>query len=242
MALVVPPPTTIPNALNPTTAAVQRDAEKREITPAINPDSASASADNATADKDKVDYKSVRDKTAKKKNKKKAGTKNQSDNTVTDNYNSVNDVSAILDEISEQPNAAFSFAVDASPEAIIAQVLALKQRLLEKTTLTDADRWQLSEVNRVTRKALADLARLKQLDEVKAVAAEQPLANAVLKGDTVTGVSRPVALDDLFACSFSDDAELAKVSAKSKLAGAVIGQFYEDNIEPQITPKIDRQE
>lgn len=242
MALVVPPPATIPNALNPTTAAVQRDAEKREITPAINPDSASASADNATADKDKIDYKSARDKTAKKKNKKKAETKNKSPNTETDNENSLGDATAISDDASEQPDVEFRFAVDATPEAIIAQVLALKQRLLEKTTLTDDDRRQLSEINLVTRNALADLARLKRLDEVKAVAAEQPLANTVLKGDAVTGVSRPVALDDLFACSFTEDTELAKVSAKSKLAGAVVGQFYEDNIEPQISPKIDHQE
>jgi hypothetical protein len=241
MALVVPPPAAIPNALNPTTAAVQRDAEKREITPAINPDSASASADNATADKDKVDYKSAKDKTAKK-DKKKTTTKNKSNNTAKDSENSIDDVTAISDGVNEQANVEFSFAVGATPEAIIAQVLALKQRLLEKTTLTDADRWQLSEINRVTRKALTDLVRLKRLDEVKAVAAELPLVNTVLKGDVVTGVSLPVALDDLFAFSFAEDSELGKVSAKSKLAGAVVGQFYEDNIEPQIPPKIDHQE
>ncbi|MFT5879182.1 MAG: hypothetical protein ACI86X_000272 [Moritella sp.] len=242
MALVVPPPASIPNALNPTTAAVQRDAEKREITPAINPDSASASADNATADKDKIDYKSARDKTAKKKDKKKAEPKNKSNNTAKDSENLIDDVTVISDEVNEQADVEFSFAVGATPEAIIAQVLALKQHLLEKTSLTDADRWQLSEINRVTRKALTDLARLKRLDEVKAVAAELPLVNTVLKGDVVIGVSLPVALDDLFAFSFADDSELAKVSAKSKLAGAVVGQFYEDNIEPQIPPKIDHQE
>jgi hypothetical protein len=68
------------------------------------------------------------------------------------------------------------------------------------------------------------------------------ISTGVLKAEDVH--SNVVALDDLFAYSFDDEADTvtATVSAKSKLAGAVVGYFYGENIAPQLPAQIDHKE
>jgi len=242
MALVIPPPTGIPNALNPTTAAVERDAEKREITPAVTPDSASASTSDSTAEKDLLNYNPKKnDPDRKKKNHQAPANLTASDD----------DADAVVLEYAasdvDTTDAGFSpFTLPINmadpPETIIAEALLLRQSILAKKKLSIDDRRQLAEINHTIKMALADLLRLKELDEVKALATQLPSAAGVLKG--APAHSHVVSLDDLFACSFDDDLTMATdpVSAKSKLAGAVVGYFYGENIEPQPPSQIDHQE
>jgi len=240
MALVIPPPTGIPNALNPTTAAVERDAEKREITPAITPDGASASTSDSTTDKDLINHNPKKnDPDSKKKQARDPSVLMVDDDEVI-----------VLDYVSHEgetrvddfSSIVLSINMTNPPETIIAEVLLLRQAILAKPTLKVGDRQQLAEINHIIKTALADLLRLKQLDEVKALAAQQPGETGVLKGENVH--SQVVALDDLFASSFDDDMDVTteSVSAKSKLAGAVVGYFYGENIEPQPPSQIDQQE
>ncbi|QUM78987.1 hypothetical protein HWV01_00915 [Moritella sp. 5] len=240
MALVIPPPTGIPNALNPTTAAVERDAEKREITPAITPDGASASTSDSTTDKDLINYNSKKnDPDSKKKQARDPSVLMLDDDEVL-----------VLDHVSHEgetrvddfSSIVLSIDMTNPPETIIAEVLLLRQAILAKPTLKVGDRQQLAEINHIIKTALADLLRLKELDEVKVLAAQLPGETGVLKGENVH--SHVVALDDLFASSFDDDMDVTteSVSAKSKLAGAVVGYFYGENIEPQPPSQIDQQE
>jgi len=240
MVLVIPPPTGIPNALNPTTAAVERDAEKREITPAITPDGASASTNDSTTDKDLINYNPKKNDPDSKK--KQAG--DPSALTLDD------DEVIVLGHVSQEgetrvddfSSIVLSIDMTNPPETIIAEVLLLRQAILAKPTLKVGDRQQLAEINHIIKTALADLLRLKELDEVKVLAAQLPGETGVLKGENVH--SHVVALDDLFASSFDDDMDVTteSVSAKSKLAGAVVGYFYGENIEPQPPSQIDQQE
>lgn len=236
MALVIPPPTGMPNALNPTTAAVERDAEKREITPAITPDNASASTADSTAEKDLVNYKSKKgDPERKKKQSSDPSAQVSTDDDVIEYVPSEN--RTILDE---QGSVTLSIDMTAPPETIITEVLLLRQAILAKPALDISDRQQLAEINYIIKTALADLLRLKQLDEVKVLASQLPQSSGVLKGEAKH--SNVVALDDLFSYSFDDDLSVNPVSAKSKLAGAVVGYFYGENIEPQPPSQIDHQE
>jgi len=240
MVLVIPPPTGIPNALNPTTAAVERDAEKREITPAITPDGASASTNDSTTEKDLINYNPKKNDPDSKK--KQAG--DPSALTLDD------DEVIVLDHVSQEggtrvddfSSIVLSTDMTNPPETIIAEVLLLRQAILAKPALKVGDRQQLAEINHIIKTALADLLRLKELDEVKVLAAQLPGETGVLKGENVH--SHVVALDDLFASSFDDDMDVTteSVSAKSKLAGAVVGYFYGENIEPQPPSQIDQQE
>jgi len=241
MVLVIPPPTGIPNALNPTTAAVERDAEKREITPAITPDSASASTGGSTEEKDLLSYNPKKNDPKHKKNPAQDPSllsSNDDDTAVTSEY-VVSDVEAINNGFE-----AVTLPIDMAdpPETIIAEVLLLRQVILAKPVLDVEERRQLAEINHIIKNALADLLRLKQLDEIKELAAQLPDVTGVLKGDVVH--ANVVALDDLFAASVNDDVDVAKgsVSAKSRLAGAVVGYFYGENIEPQPPSQIDHQE
>ncbi|WP_017221658.1 hypothetical protein [Moritella dasanensis] len=241
MALVIPPPTGIPNALNPTTAAVERDAEKREITPAITPDSASASTGDSTEEKDLLNYNP-------KKNdpdRKHKSARDPALDTSADNDPGI-DIEHAVDE-NETINDGFervTLPIDMTdpPEIMIADALLLRQAILAKSTLNIDDRRKLAEINHIIKTALADLFRLKQLDEVKVLASQLPGAKGVLKGQS--SHSSVVSLDDLFAYSFDDqvDSTSASVSAKSKLAGAVVGYFYGENIEPQPPSQIDHKE
>ncbi|PKH05164.1 hypothetical protein [Moritella sp. Urea-trap-13] len=241
MALVIPPPTGIPNALNPTTAAVERDAEKREITPAITPDNASAATSDSTADKDLINYNPKKqDPHQKKKPSHEPSSSIDADDGV------------ILDHVIPEGEAQTpaesvvsvmgSIDMSGPPETIIAEVLLLRQAILAKSTLIVNDRQQLAEINHIIKTALADLLRLKLLDEVKVLASQLPGAKGVLKGQSTH--SNVVSLDDLFAYSFDDQADSAgaSVSAKSKLAGAVVGYFYGENIEPHPPSQIDHKE
>jgi len=238
MALVIPPPTAIPNALNPTTAAVERDAEKREITPAVTPDSASASTADSTAEKDFVNYQTKKDAHGRKK---KPAKDHATQNTLEDDSVVLEHASTESGPIADkQTTMIFSVDMNQPPEIIIAEVLLIRQAILAKSKLSMDDRQRLAEINFIIKTALADLLRLKQLDEVKVLASQLPHASGVLKGEAVH--SDVVALDDLFACSFADDIETNTVSAKSKLAGAVVGYFYGENIEPQPPSQIDHQE
>ncbi|MDX2320318.1 MAG: hypothetical protein QNK26_06930 [Moritella sp.] len=241
MALVIPPPTAIPNALNPTTAAVERDAEKREITPAITPDNASASTSDSTAEKNLINYNPKKNDS----NRKKKPARDRSLLTADDA-----DITTVVEHVSddvETINDGFDrviLAVDMAdpPEIIIAEVLLLRHAILAKSALDTDDRRQLAEINHIIKTALADLLRLKQLDEVKALASRLPGVTGVLKGENTH--SNVVALDDLFTYSFDDEGDdvTAAVSAKSKLAGAVVGYFYGENIEPQLPSQIDHKE
>ncbi len=237
MVLVIPPPTGIPNALNPTTAAVERDAEKREITPAITPDSASASTSDSTTDKDLINYNPKKnDPDGKKKQ--------------THDPSPLDDDGVVFEHVTREAEkpvddfASIALLIDmtAPPETIIAEVLLLRQAILAKPALKVGDRQQLAGINHIIKTALADLLRLKQLAEVKALASQLPQSGGVLKGEVTH--ANVVALDDLFAASFNDDVDGAagSVSAKSKLAGAVVGYFYGENIEPQPPSQIDHQE
>jgi len=230
MALVIAPPIAIANALNPTTAAVVRDAEKREITPAITPDNASPATRDSTADKDVIHY---NPKKQHPEQKKKPSDEPPSPIEV-DNADA-----ADLEHVSR---VMLSIDMTDPPETIIAEVLLLRQVILARSTLTVHDRQQLAEINHIIKIALADLLRLKQLDEVKVLASQLPRAKGVLKG-LVTDF-HVIALDDLFAYSVADNRDSAStgVSAKSKLAGAVIGYFYGENIKPQPPSLIDHQE
>ena len=241
MVLVIPPPTGIPNALNPTTAAVERDADKREITPAITPDSASASTSDSTEEKDLLSYNP-------KKNdpdRKKKSAQDPSLLTSDDDETAVV-IEHLVDDVGTINNGfgPVTLPIDMAdpPETIIVAVLLLRQAILAKPTLDIEDRRQLAEINHIIKNALADLLRLKQLDEIKELAAQLPGVTGVLKGNNVH--SHVVALDDLFSASFDDGVGVAKgsVSAKSKLAGAVVGYFYGENIEPQPPSQIDHQE
>lgn len=251
MALVIPPPTAIPNALNPTTAAVERDAEKREITPAVTPDSASASTNDSTAEKDLLNYNP-------KKNDPEHKRKQPRDpSSFTDNE----DRAAVVLEHAvgedDRSNTGFersTLPIDMAqpPETIIAELLLLRQAILAKAMLDIDDRGQLGEINYTIKTALADLLRLKKLDDVKELAAQLPSVTGVLKGENIH--SHVVSLDDLFASSIDDAAILGNgsgnnlgndsvaVSAKSKLAGAVVGYFYGENIEPHPPSQIDHKE
>ena len=241
MVLVIPPPMGIPNALNPTTAAVERDAEKREITPAITPDSASASTSDSTEEKDLLSYNP-------KKNdpdRKKKSAQDPSLLTSDDDETAVV-IEHLVDDVGTINNGfgPVTLPIDMAdpPETIIVAVLLLRQAILAKPALDIEDRRQLAEINHIIKNALADLLRLKQLDEIKELAAQLPGVTGVLKGNNVH--SHVVALDDLFSASFDDGVGVAKgsVSAKSKLAGAVVGYFYGENIEPQPPSQIDHQE
>jgi hypothetical protein len=238
MALVIPPPTAIPNALNPTTAAVERDAEKREITPAVTPESPSASTADSTAEKDFINFKSKKDDHGRKKKPSKdpAAQKPLADDSVVLEHASIESASIV----DKQITTILSVDMTEPPETIIAEVLLIRQAILAKSNLSVDDRQRLAEINFIIKTALADLLRLKQLDEVKVLASQLPHSSAVLKGQAEH--SDVVALADLFACSFADDAEVNTVSAKSKLAGAVVGYFYGENIEPQPPSQIDHQE
>jgi len=238
MALVIPPPTAIPNALNPTTAAVERDAEKREITPAVTPDSASASTADSTAEKDFVNYQTKKDAHGRKKKPAKDHATQiplEDDSVVLEH--APTESGPIADK---QTTMIFSVDMNQPPEIIIAEVLLIRQAILAKSKLNMDDRQRLAEINHIIKTALADLLRLKQLDEVKTLASQLPHASGVLKGEGEH--SDVIALDDLFACSFADDIETNTVSAKAKLAGAVVGYFYGENIEPQPPSQIDHQE
>ncbi|KXO11291.1 hypothetical protein AKG98_676 [Moritella sp. JT01] len=240
MALVIPPPTGIPNALNPTTAAVERDAEKREITPAITPDGASASTSDSTTDKDLINYNPKKnDPDSKKKQARDPSVLTLDDDEVIVLDHVSHEGERRMDDVS---SIVLSIDMTDPPETIIAEVLLLRQAILAKQTLKVGDRQQLAEINHIIKTSLADLLRLKQLDEVKVLAAQLPAATGVLKGENVH--SHVVALDDLFASSFDDDMDVAtgSISAKSKLAGAVVGYFYGENIEPQPPSQIDQQE
>ena len=240
MALVIPPPTGIPNALNPTTAAVERDAEKREITPAITPDGASASTSDSTTDKDLINYNPKKNDPDSKKKQ----ARDPSALTLDDDEDVVLDHVTREDETPVDNASSIVLSIDMAdpPETIIAEVLLLRQAILAKSALMGGDRQQLAEINHIIKTALADLLRLKQLDEVKVLAAQLPGATGILKGENVH--SHVVALDDLFGSSFDDDMDVAtgSVSAKSKLAGAVVGYFYGENIEPKPPSQIDQQE
>lgn len=241
MALVIAPPIAIPNALNPTTAAVVRDAEKREITPAITPDNASAATRDSTADKDVVHY------NPKKQDpeQKKKPNDDPSSPIDVDNANAV-----VFDHVNREGvtsaedvgRVMLSIDMADPPEIIIAEVLLLRQAILARSTFAVHDRQQLAEINHIIKIALADLLRLKQVDEVKVLASQLPRVKGVLKGRGTD--SHVIALDDLFAYSVTDNLNSAsvRVSAKSKLAGAVIGYFYGENIEPQLPSQIDHQE
>ena len=241
MVLVIPPPMGIPNALNPTTAAVERDAEKREITPAITPDSASASTSDSTEEKDLLSYNPKKNDPDRKKKSAQdpALLTSDDDETAVVIEHLVDDVGTINNGFGP-----VTLPIDMAdpPETIIVAVLLLRQAILAKPTLDIEDRRQLAEINHIIKNALADLLRLKQLDEIKELAAQLPGVTGVLKGNNVH--SHVVALDDLFSASFDDGVDVAKgsVSAKSKLAGAVVGYFYGENIEPQPPSQIDHQE
>jgi len=235
MVLVIPTPTGIPNALNPTTAAVERDAEKREITPAVTPDNASSSAEDSTADKDLFNFTSKKHGSDSKKKQTNDSLSENDDTEVIEHV--VAESAGIFDE---QTEVTLSVDMTEPPEIIIAEVLLIRQAILAKSMLSTHDRQQLAEINHIIKTALADLLRLKQLDEVKALASKLPHSNTILKGESAH--SNVVALDDLFAYSFEDDVNTNTVSAKSKLAGAVVGYFYGENIEPQRPSQIDHQE
>lgn len=241
MALVIPPPTGIPNALNPTTAAVERDAEKREITPAITPDSASASTADSTEEKDLLNYnpkKNDSDRKHKHDRPPALDTATEDDPSIVIEHTV--DENETIDDGFER----VTLPIDMTdpPEIMIAEALLLRQAILAKSTLNIDDRRKLAEINHIIKTALADLLRLKQLDEVKVLASQLPGAKGVLKGQSTH--SNVVSLDDLFAYSFGDKADSgsASVSAKSKLAGAVVGYFYGENIEPNPPPQIDHKE
>jgi len=241
MVLVIPPPTGIPNALNPTTAAVERDAEKREITPAITPDSASSSTGDSTEEKDLLSYNPKKnDPDHKKKPAQDPSLLTSDDDDTVDVSEHLGDDVGTINNGSESVTLPINMADP--PETIIAEVLLLRQVILAKPVFDIEDRRQLAEINHIIKNALADLLRLKQLDEVKVLASKLPGATGVLKGDNTH--SNVVALDDLFGYSFDDDVDVAKgsVSARSKLAGAVVGYFYGENIEPQPPSQIDHQE
>ncbi|QFI39704.1 hypothetical protein FR932_18765 [Moritella marina ATCC 15381] len=255
MALVIPPPTAIPNTLNPTTAAVERDAEKREITPAVTPDSASASTNDSTAEKDLIHYSSKKKPKKNDPDRKKKSPRDPS--LFTDNEESTTVVIDHIVDEDDRNHTAFqrsilSIDMEQPPETMIAELLLLRQAILAKATLDIDDRGQLGEINYTIKTALADLLRLKQLDEVKVLAAQLPSATGVLKGDNIH--SHVVSLDDLFASTVDDAAILSNgsahisdhdsvaVSAKSKLAGAVVGYFYGENIEPHPPSQIDHKE
>ena len=235
MVLVIPTPTGIPNALNPTTAAVERDAEKREITPAVTPDNASASTADSTEEKDLFNYTSKKDDSEDKKNQSSASPASADDTDVTENTTEYVDVI-----VEEHDEVALAVDMTRPPEMIIAEILLIRQAILGKSTITVNDRQQLAEINYIIKTALADLLRLKELDEVKELASRLPHSTGVLKGTDVH--SDVVALDDLFAYSFDEVTTASSVSAKSKLAGAVVGNFYGENIEPQPPSHIDHQE
>lgn len=263
MALVVPPPTALPNALQPTTEAVQRDANKREITPAINPDGSAASVNDSTVDK----------KYPKKgrKSTKKPPHKQQDNQSSSQQNNTEKRTEKSIDQRPDNPLDSSQFRhfqqsltsllpdPDTAPEDIVNQMTALRQSLLARTPLTDEERWQLAEINHISRVALNELARQKCLAEVKMTSAAQPFDRAVIKDEDRPADLMKVELEELFFSSIpvsdkgegSDKASVSdkdpnKVSAalfaKSKLAGAVVGQFYEDSTEPEIEARIDHQE
>lgn len=238
MALVIPPPTTIPNALNPTTAAVERDAEKREITPAITPDNASASTADSTAEKDFVNY--AGNKHNSGGNKKHSS--NPEPQAGDDDENGVLAGEGKIAEtsVNELDNLILTVDMTEPAEVIIANILLLRQAILAKKNLSANDRQQLAEINYIIKTALADLLRLKQLDEIKLLAAQQPRSTEILSGE-VAHVD-VIALSELFTASAEHADSESTISAKSKLAGAVVGYFYGENIEPQPPAQIDHQE
>jgi hypothetical protein len=146
MALVIPPPTSIPNALNPTTAAVERDAEKREITPAITPDNASASTSDSTAEKNLINYNPKKnDPGHKKKSTQDPSllTANDDDTAVVSEH-VIGDVNTTNDEFER---VGLPIDMTAPPEKIIAEVLLLRQAILAKPAFDIDDRRQLAEIN-----------------------------------------------------------------------------------------------
>ncbi len=263
MALVVPPPTALPNALQPTTEAVQRDANKREITPAINPDGSAASVNDSAVDKKypKQGKKNSKKSLLKQKNNHRQGQQSSTENDPEESieHSSDNHLDSSRFHHFQQSLPRLLPNPDTAPEDIVNQMAALRQSLLARVTLTDEERWQLAEINQLTRVALNELARQKCLAEVKMVAAEKPLDRAVIKDEDRATEVMTVGLEELFVSAepVSDkgtklDKEVLsnevqdKVSAarfaKSKLVGAVVGQFYEDSAEPEIEARIDHQE
>lgn len=238
MALVVPPPTAIPNALNPTTAAVERDAEKREITPAVTPDSASASTADSTAEKDFVNYGANKHGSAGNKKHNSAPKQQASEDEESEVLAGVG--KATETAINELDNLQLSVDMTEPAEVIIANILLLRQAILAKKNISANDRQQLAEINYIIKTALADLLRLKQLDEIKLLAAQQPRTTEILRGE-IAHVD-VVALSELFTASAEHADSESIISAKSKLAGAVVGYFYGENIEPQQPAQIDHQE
>ena len=239
MALVVPPPTTIPNALNPTTAAVERDTQQREITPAVTAQQASASTADSTSQQP-LDY-PLKSPSQHGKGSSQQGY--QGEAVTTDDNPSAEAVDSAVLTAKEQTLAedALQLAVDphAPPEVIIHQALRLKQQILARSNLDAPDRWLLSEANDLIRHALVDLTRRKQIYEVKQAAPAGDSVSAVIKAGSQSVNVSTVALTDLFAVNSNPDSDQSDVSPTVKLAGAVVGQFYEDNIEPALPQQID---
>lgn len=235
MALVIPPPTAIPNALNPTTAAVERDAEKREITPPVTADDGAASTADSTSDQHAINHKQPKDK-----NKKQHASAEERHATEIDDDDKIKILSDDIPVLHQaQPDVE---TIDLSnidqPEVFIIRLIAKKQQILAKEVISDLERAQLSEINHAIKQTLSSLYRMKELDEVKRIASERNAPERVIK-ESSSAVSVPISLDDLFAFTSDDESNEQAISAKVKLARAIVGQFYEDNIEPQLTPKID---
>lgn len=267
MALVVPPPTALPNALQPTTEAVQRDANKREITPAINPDGSAASVNDSAVDKKypkrgKNNSKKPRHKQQDNQGRsQQRGAQSSAEKGIEESIDdrSDNQLNGFQCRHFQQSLTSLLPEPDTAPEDIMNHMTALRQSLLARAPLTDEERWQLAEINHIIRTALNELARQKCLAEVKMAAAEQPFDRAVIKEEDRPKELMTVGLEELFSAAVpvsekglmpdqgSLSAEVSdKVSAarfaKSKLAGAVVGQFYEDSTEPEIEARIDHQE
>jgi len=234
MALVIPPPTAIPNSLNPTTAAVERDAEKREITPAVTAENASAATSDSTSNNHEINYR---------------GGKHRGEHQVNPDTEDVDDdsVSSGVTELfqdekdTEEPYEELIISDELTPEIRITLLIAKKQQILAKSNITAHDRSQLAEINYAIRVALLALLRLKELDEIRSFATQKSMPQDIIKqADNLN--AKAVSLDDLFAFTHEDELGITGISATTKLARAVIGQFYEDNIEPQLQAQIDRKE
>lgn len=244
MALVVPPPTNIPNALSPTTEAVERDAEDREITPPVTAENATAATSDATTNNHEVNYR--KDKSKKHKDKQLAEDEHKhpfiEPEVVVDIEHDEDEFIHIEEHVTSYiPPVSLEVPVGLSPEALIIQLIEKKQHILAQSDIDSDERGRLAEINHTIRLSLLELFHLKELDEVKTIAANLPKHSQIIK-DTETDNSLPIALSDLFTFTAEDELGVTPISAKTKLAGAVIGQFYEDNIEPQLNAKIDRNE
>lgn len=234
MALVIPPPTAIPNALNPTTAAVERDAEKREITPPVTAENASAATSDSTTNNHEINYRGGK------------GGDNLSAEHIDEDSNEDEAASGqsnlvSIEESADEQDEELVIPDELTPEIRITLLIEKKQRILAKSKITAHDRSQIAEINHAIRIALLALLRLKELDEVKSLAAQQGMPQGIIKqADNVA--AKAVNLDDLFAFTHEDELGITAITARTKLARSVIGQFYEDNIEPQLQAQIDREE